>query len=212
MDEQLRRATEVLKQFTVCQLIDAVGGSCAVETAITPVDALHRICGVALTVECIPGDNLTLHHALHLAEPGDVLIVGGSANCEVALWGELMSVSAKSRGIAATIIDGPIRDPVEIRAMGYPVFSRSFHPCRAKKESYGRINVPIQMGALSIKPRDIVLADANGIVSISPGRVQEIIQLTSEVAQKENQIKTQILSGRTMFDIFALDRYVTRGS
>jgi 4-hydroxy-4-methyl-2-oxoglutarate aldolase len=209
MDEQQRRAVAVLKQFTVCQLLDAVGTSCPVETSISPIDLRYRICGPAFTVECIPGDNLTVHHALHLAKPGDVLIVGGSPNCEVALWGELMSVSAKSRGVAGSIVDGPVRDPMEIRALGYPVFCRRFHPCRAKKEMYGRINVPIQIGTLSINPRDVVVADANGIVSISPVRVQETIELASEVVQKENGIKSQILSGRTMFDIFDLNRYVT---
>lgn len=211
MDEEQRRAIVALKQFTVCQLIDAVGASCPIETSIRPIDALHRICGVALTVECPSGDNLTVHHALHLAQPGDVLIVGGSRDCEIALWGELMSISAQARGLTATIIDGAVRDPIEIQALGYPVFCRRFHPRRATKETYGRINVPVQIGALCISPNDIVLADANGIVSISPIRVQETIELASEVIQKENRIKSQILSGRTMFDIFKLDRYVTRG-
>ncbi len=166
-----------LRQFTVCQLSDALGPSCSIETSILPIDPQFRICGPALTVECAPGDNLTVHHALHLAHPGDVLIVGGSPNCDGALWGELMSISAQSKGVAGTIVDGAVRDPLEIRTLGYPVFCRHFNPRRATKETYGRINVPIRIGTLSIGPNDLVLADANGIVSIPHIRVQEAIEL-----------------------------------
>jgi 4-hydroxy-4-methyl-2-oxoglutarate aldolase len=164
-----------------------------------------------LTVECAPGDNLTVHHALHLAQPGDVLIVGSSPNCEVALWGELMSISAQSKRLAGTIIDGPVRDPLEIRALGYPVFCRDINPRRAAKETYGRINIPIRIGPISISPQDFVLADANGIVSIPRARIGEAVQLASEVAHKENEIKDQILSGRTIFEIFNLEQYVVTG-
>ena len=198
-----------LRQFTVCQLSDALGPSCSIETSIIPIDPQFRICGPALTVECAPGDNLTVHHALHLAQPGDVLIVGGSPNCDGALWGELMSISAQSKGVAGTIVDGPVRDPLEIRTLGYPVFCRRFNPRRATKQAYGRINVPVQIGTLPISPKDYVLADANGIVSIPPASVPEAIDLASEVVRKENKVKYEILSGRSIFEIFNLQQYVT---
>jgi 4-hydroxy-4-methyl-2-oxoglutarate aldolase len=198
-----------LRQFSVCQLSDALGTSCSIETSIPPIDPRFRICGPALTVECAPGDNLTLHHGLHLARPGEVLVIGGSPDCNAALWGELMSLSAQSRGVAGTIVDGPIRDPQEIRALGYPVFGRQFNPRRARKETYGSINVPVRIGTLMINPTDFVLADANGIVGIPHARVHEAIKLASEVVKKESRIKREILSGRTLFEIFDLEPYVS---
>ena len=211
MDEEQRRLIAELRQFTVCQLTDALGLSCSVETAIRPIDPHFRICGPALTVECAPGDNLTVHHALHLAQPGDVLIVGGSPNCGVALWGELMSISAQAKGLAGTIIDGPVRDPLEIRTLGYPVFCRDINLCRSAKEIYGHINVSVHIGMVSISPQDLVLADANGIVSIPGARVQEAVQLASDVVRKENKVKDQIRSGRSIFDIFGLEQYLKTG-
>lgn len=139
-DEQRRLVTQ-LGEFTVCQVADALGSACAVETSLPPVDRNFRICGVACTVECAPGDNLTAHHALHLAYPGDVLIVASSPNCQGALWGELMSISAQKRSLAGAIINGPARDPLEIQALGYPVFCRRFDPRRVAKERFGHINV-----------------------------------------------------------------------
>jgi 4-hydroxy-4-methyl-2-oxoglutarate aldolase len=204
---EFNRITE-LRRFTVCNLADALGASCPIETSIFPIDPHLRICGRAFTVECAPGDNLTVHHALHLAQPGDVLIVSSSSNCDGALWGELMSVSAKSKGLAGTIVDGPVRDPLEIKMLGYPVFCRKYNPRRATKETYGRINVPVRIGALSISSTDIVLADCNGVAAIPQASLNQAIDLASQVVIKEDEIKHEILSGRTLFEIFNLERYV----
>jgi 4-hydroxy-4-methyl-2-oxoglutarate aldolase len=208
MNEDQRRVVAQIGRFTVCQLADALGPSCAIETSIIPIDKRFRICGVAFTVKCAPGDNLTVHQALHLAQAGDVLIVGGSPNCEGALWGELMSISAQLKGLAGTIIDGPVRDPVEIQTLEYPVFCRRFHPRRVAKETLGNINIPIHIGTLSVNPGDFVVADANGIVGMSPARVHESIKLATEVAEKENRIKAQLRSGATLFDILNLQRSI----
>jgi len=210
MDEQQRRWIEELRKFSVCQLADALGPSYPVEAGIRPIDTQFRICGRVLTVQCAPGDNLTVHHALHIAQPGDVLIVGGSEDSDGALWGELMSISAQSRGLAGTIIDGPVRDPVEIQLLGYPVFCRHFNPRRAAKETFGRINVPLHIGKTSVHPQDIVLADANGIICIKPARAGEAVDLASEIAQKESNIKDQIRLGRTIFEILGLEQHVRK--
>jgi 4-hydroxy-4-methyl-2-oxoglutarate aldolase len=208
MDKALQHTIAKLSQLSVCHIADALGQSWPVESTLHPVDPHFRICGPAFTVECAPGDNLTLHHALHLAQSGEVLVVSGSPGCGVALWGELMSMSAQCKGLAGTIIDGPVRDPEEIRALGYPVFCRHFHPRRAAKEMYGQINVPVRIKELSIRPKDFVLGDQNGIVCVPPDRADEVLQLAFEVAGKEKEIKAQILSGRTLFEILNLQQYI----
>ena len=68
--------------------------------------------------------------------------------------------------------------------LGYPVFCREINPYRATKESYGRINVPVRIGALPICPTDIVLADANGTIAIPRARAQEAVRLATAVMQK----------------------------
>lgn len=209
MDEQKRLWVSELQRFSICQLADALGSTCPIETGIRPIDRQFRICGAALTVQCAPGDNLTVHHALHVAQPGDALIVAGSLSTHGALWGELMSISAQSKCLAGTIIDGSVRDPVEIQQIGYPVFCREFNPHRAAKEMYGHINVPLHIGNLSVHPQDLLLADANGIICIPRARVQEAVRLASEVMEKEANIKDQIRLGRTIFEILDLRRRMT---
>lgn len=212
MDANVSRAVKQLKKFSVCQLGDAMPGRLALETEVRPLDQRFRTCGPALTVECAAGDNLTLHHALHLAKPGDVLVVTAPSSIEAALWGELMSIAAKSRRLAGTVVDGWVRDLVELQGLRYPVFSRGMTPCRAKKESYGRINVPVHLGKLRICPGDLVLGDANGITSVNLNEAEEAVRLASEIADKEKRIKEQIRSGRSTFEILQLQPFVTSGS
>lgn len=208
MDEQQSRWISELRTFSICQLADALGSSCPVETGIRPIDLRSRMCGSAFTVKCAPGDNLTLHHALHLAQPGDAIIVASSASGDGALWGELMSFSARAKCLAGTIVDGPVRDPVEIQELGYPVFCREFNPHRAAKEMYGYVNVPLRIGNISVHPGDFVLADANGIMCIPFKRLHEAVRLASEVVQKETEIKDSIRLGRSIFEVLDLEQYI----
>ena len=102
-------------------------------------------------------------------------MVSGSGGHKAALWGELMSISAQSRGLRGTIIDGPARDPREIAALKYPV-CRSIQPRRASKERYGKFGGPIQFGELTVNSGDIVVADCNGIVAFPADRLAQVLE------------------------------------
>jgi 4-hydroxy-4-methyl-2-oxoglutarate aldolase len=176
----------------------------AVDTQIRPLDSTFRICGPACTVLCRPDDNLTLHHALYLASPGQVLVVSGSGGDGAALWGELMSISAQSRGLVGTIIDGPARDLMEIAQLKYPVFARSICPRRASKHRYGAIGEPIQFGSLVINDGDIVVADCNGVVVFSPNTLAEVVEQTLALTRKEAELKETLRGGQTYFELAGL--------
>ena len=110
------------------------------------------------------------------------------------------TVSAPAYGaVPASLLAAPAPAPAwtqeEVAALRRPFIAAS--PGR---------DVPRETGVLW--PGDIVRADANGIVCIPSGRLAETVQLASEVLVKENNIKDQILSGRTIFEIFQLQQYV----
>jgi len=202
---------EQLGQISVCQIADARGRSLALDTQIRPLDASFRICAPAYTVVCPPEDNLTLHHALHIAGPGHVLVVSGSGGDTAALFGELMSISAQARGLSGTIIDGPARDPLEIAALKYPVFARSICPRRASKERYGSIGGPIKLGGLVVNSGDIVVADCNGIAAFPPEILAEVVEQACAVARKETELKEVFRTGRTYFELAGLSALVPSG-
>ena len=199
---------EKLRGVSLCQLADCLGPAWPIETRIGPLDPQFCVCGPAVTVACEPDDNLTLHHALHIAPPDSVLVVTAGGSCEAALWGELMSISAQSRRLMGTILDGAARDPVEIKSLGYPVFARAVTPRKARKEKYGQLGVAVRCGAVLINPGDIVCADANGVLAIPCSYGTEILSRVLTLAQREVELREELRNGRSVFEISQLDRLV----
>src|SRR6516162_3575933 len=74
---------------------------------------MHRegvLAGPAFTVKTRPGDNLMVHKALDIAEPGDVIVVDGGGDLTNSLIGEMMVAHAQARRIGGIVIYGAIRD------------------------------------------------------------------------------------------------------
>src|ERR1700740_1843447 len=95
-----------LREFSVSKISDALGSSYPVASGIRPIDPGIRICGIARTALCEPDDNLAVLHALEEAQKGDVLVISCSPSDNTAVWGELLSLEALSKGLAGTIVDG----------------------------------------------------------------------------------------------------------
>jgi 4-hydroxy-4-methyl-2-oxoglutarate aldolase len=197
---------ERLGTFSVSQISDALGFAHPIEVAIQPLEPMSKVCGRAVTVQCEPDDNLGVLHALDHAQKGDVLVISCSGGSGAAVWGELLSTAAQCRGLAGTIVDGAVRDVCEIKAMAYAVFSRCTNGRRARKEKPGIHNIPIRCGSIIIQPGDIVFADANGILAVPATALEEILVKVGSIAQKESEIKEQLLSGVEILDILELER------
>jgi 4-hydroxy-4-methyl-2-oxoglutarate aldolase len=119
-----REVTAAAAAFPTATLHEAAGKIGALPHAIKPVSNSFRLSGPALTVHSPGGDNLWLHRALYVAQPGDVLVVNVSGAYDHGYWGEIMSTAAKHRGLAGLVIDGCVRDGVLLETIGFPVFAR----------------------------------------------------------------------------------------
>src|SRR5437899_2535286 len=86
------------------------------------------LCGLAVTVICRPADNLMLHKALQVAEPGEIVVVSACGNTASAVFGELMCTTAATKRIGGIIVDGAVRDVDGIAKLGFPAFSRTVSP------------------------------------------------------------------------------------
>ena len=200
---------ERLRGFSVSQISDALGPLHPVESRIRPVDPMFRICGSARTALCEPDDNLAVLHALAEAQKGEVLVISCSPRDNSAVWGELLSLEALSKGLAGTIVDGAVRDVSEFLALGYPVFSRCNHARRARKDRHGEQNVPVRCGSIVIRPGDVVVADIDGILAISASQVEEVLRKVTEVSSKESDIKEQIARGVGILGILGIKGRIT---
>lgn len=132
------------------------------------------LCGPATTVQARPGDNLMVHKALEVAEPGDVVVVTTNGNVTSAVFGELMCHSAVAAELGGLVVDGAIRDVADIRELGFPTYSRSVCPGGCDKDGPGEINVTISCGSVAVSPGDVVVGDEDGVAVVPRGIAAEV--------------------------------------
>ena len=152
------------RKFQASILADVAGRRGTLGGRIQPLQKKMRVAGPAFTVEVRPGDNLMIHAALVLAQPGDVIVVDGKGDLSCALTGALMAAHAKKAGIAGFVIDGAVRDTEECAADDFPIFAAGANPNGPLKNSPGRINWPVSVAGTTVNPGDLVIGDADGVV------------------------------------------------
>jgi RraA family protein len=182
-------------------------GSCVGAVGLEPFhgDSSLALSGVALTVRVRPGDNLMIHKALTLAQPGDVLVVDGSGDVSHALVGGLMRLAALARGVAGFVIDGAIRDVAEWAEGELPVFARGHSHRRPGKDGPGEINVPIACAGLVVAPGDLVLGDADGVIAVTPGRLPQLLEEVRAKQALEDEQQRHHLASRADPSLLAHD-------
>jgi 4-hydroxy-4-methyl-2-oxoglutarate aldolase len=140
---------------------------------------IPRLAGPAYTVSCPPGDNLMLHTAIYRAALGAVIVVQ-AGDADYAMAGGNVCAIAQKRGIAGFVIDGVIRDLAEVREAQFPVFARGVMPVPGKKQQLGTLNQAIVCGGVRVNPRDIVVADEEGIVVIPAAQQAAVWQMAQQ--------------------------------
>jgi regulator of RNase E activity RraA len=153
------------------------------------------LCGLAVTVRTRPADNLMIHKALEVAEPGDVIVVTTCGDMASAVFGDLMCTTAAAKKLGGIVVDGAIRDVEGIAKLGFPAFSRSVSPGSCDKDGPGEVNVPIACGGVVVSPGDIVVGDASGVAVVPRGDAEEVLSLVVELMERESKRVAEIKSG-----------------
>jgi regulator of RNase E activity RraA len=143
------------------------------------------LCGVTVTVNARPGDNLMVHKALEVAQPGDVVVVSTNGNTTSAVFGEIMGHTAVGAGLGGIIVDGAIRDVDGLEALALPAFSRAVTPGGGDKDGPGEINVPIACGNTVVMPGDIVVGDEDGVAVVPREDAPEVLERVRALEERE---------------------------
>ncbi|WP_439587002.1 RraA family protein [Hydrogenophaga sp.] len=171
--------------FQAAILADVAGRRGALHGRIKALRPDMHVVGTAFTVDVRPGDNLMIHAAMSLAKPGDVLVVDGKGDQTAALMGTIMMTACRKLGIAGVVIDGAVRDSLEIEEMEFPVFSVGTNPNGPTKLMPGRIGHPVSVGGVTVHPGDFVLGDADGVVVVERARIESLIPLAAKKVRDE---------------------------
>ena len=185
-------------------LHEAAGRIGVMPSAIKPVAPSFKVCGPAVTVHSPGGDNLWLHRAIYVAQPGDVLVVHVSDAYDFGYWGEIMSAAALARGLGGLVIDGCVRDGAVLEQFGFPVFARGLCIRGTGKDfgARGWINHPTLFGNLTVNPGDLVVGDTDGVVVLPRESAQELVQAAVIREQKEASIIERLAAGERTLELY----------
>jgi regulator of RNase E activity RraA len=192
-----RPPAALLRQFknvVVAHLSDSMG---RLQGAIDlqPMHKGGHMLGVALTVRVPPGDNLMVHKAIDIAQPGDIIIVDAGGEVTTAIIGEIMSTHAAKRKVAGMVIDGAIRDAGALAKSAFPVYARGVSHRGPYKDGPGEINCPISVGGMVVMPGDIIVGDEDGIVAVPQAEAADLIAKAKKKAADEAETFRQIAKG-----------------
>jgi regulator of RNase E activity RraA len=192
-----RASAELVARFrehATSNIADAMGRFHFMDFGIRPRSA-RPLCGVAVTVDARPGDNLMVHKALEVARPGDIVVVNTNGNTTSAVFGELMCRTAVGAKLGGIIVDGAIRDVEHLTALGFPAYSRAVCAGGCDKDGPGEVNFPIACGNTVVMPGDIIVGDDDGVVVVAREEAEEVLRLTSALVERERTRIAEIDSG-----------------
>ncbi|PLR78531.1 methyltransferase [Bacillus sp. V3-13] len=155
---------------------------------LRPYHKEGKLVGTAVTVKTRPGDNLMVHKAIDLAQPGEVIVVDAGGDTTNAIVGEIMQRIAKKNGIAGFVINGAIRDSLAFKSDTFPIYAKGVTHRGPYKDGPGEINVPIALGGMVINPGDLIVGDEDGLVVIPIEEAEEVLTKAMKMAEKEKEI------------------------
>jgi 4-hydroxy-4-methyl-2-oxoglutarate aldolase len=177
---------------------------------IHPVVPGARVCGPAVTALNHAGDNLMLHAAVEVSEPGDVLVVAVLSPSTHGMFGELLATQCRAQGIAGVVLDAGVRDRSELVEMDYPVWSRAISAAGTVKATPGWVNVPVTCGSATVNPGDLVVADDDGVTVIAREDLAWVVEAARVREDREAASRARLQAGELSLDVNNLRPLIER--
>jgi len=160
-----------------------------------------KIAGPAVTAFCWPGDNLMMHRALYLAQPGDVLVVVCQAELSGAQWGDLATRYALQKGLAGVVVQGCVRDVDQVRSLGFPVWSTHIWPIHPDKSGHGLVNAPVVCEGVQVRPGDLIVADGDAVICVPREEAPQVMAAAQTKMRKEDEAAEKVRAGGAVWDL-----------
>jgi len=173
----------------------------ALPHVILPLKYEMKCCGTAFTIRSNPDPTvegeMDIRAEMLDAMPDGCMVVWDAGNeTEASHWGEVMTASAIARGARGAVVNGGIRDTIQILEQKFPLFYRY----RTSNGSLGRtkitgFNKPLRIGKVYIKPGDFIFGDIDGVVVIPRNIAEEVLIRAEEIKKGEKDIRTRVKTG-----------------
>jgi 4-hydroxy-4-methyl-2-oxoglutarate aldolase len=185
---------------------DRLNGRCHADARIRPIRPFAPgavLVGSAVTAWCEPADYGPVHHAIAVAEAGDVIVVAAGGRRDAAMIGELLSGAARLKGIAGVLVDGAVRDVGTLAQWSdFHVFSRWITPRCSSSMERGSVNEPIVFGGVLVSPCDLVIADDDGLVFVPRAAAVDQLEPCLAHVAAEKQWQAALAQGASTIETF----------
>jgi regulator of RNase E activity RraA len=193
----------VFESFSTSIISDAldtlgIGGGCL---DIKPVVSGVKMAGIAYTIHYIPVGAVkgTVGDYIDDVLPGEVVVLDNRSRTDCTVWGDILTVTAKARGISGTLIDGVCRDVPTILQERYPVFSLgSFMMTGKDRVMVDAVQTTVCIGRVQVKPGDIVVGDDSGVVVVPQELTQQVLKKAREILEAEDAIVDSVRQGLSL--------------
>jgi 4-hydroxy-4-methyl-2-oxoglutarate aldolase len=191
-----------LARLGVATVYEAGASAGLIDLDLRQVVLGSRAAGSARTVHCGQDDNLMVHAVIAAAQPGDVLVLTMPEPAPVALVGELLATQAQAWGVAAILVDAAVRDVVELRALGLPIWACWVRVRGAPKAIPGELQAPIAVGGATIRPGDVIVLDADGAVVVAAERVEAVLEASLAREARETGLRAAFAAVQLSIDVY----------
>jgi 4-hydroxy-4-methyl-2-oxoglutarate aldolase len=183
---------------------EAIGRVGYVGPHLKPIQHGTKIAGSAVTVLSHPGDNIMIHAAVEVCQPGDILVVANTAPSTHGMFGDLLATSLMARGVRGLVIDAGVRDTMDLREMGFPVWSQHVSCQGTVKNTPGSVNVPVVFGGITVQPGDVICADDDGVVVVERADAAWALEQSNQRLAKEAATRARLEAGELGLDFYGL--------
>lgn len=180
----------------------------------TSGETTQETSGAATTENTGSGENLTFSwwgnqtrndmttEALDQLRPNEIFVATGAHNS--ALWGELLTATAKKRGAIGAVLDGYSRDTPQVLSQNFPVFCSATWAQDSSVRTYVcDFRCTIEIGQVTIHDGDLIFGDIDGVLVIPKEIMHEVLEKALIKASGEKKVRNAIENGMSATEAFA---------